>query len=197
MPSKQGKANRGKRIGRTSKGRDSFELRVYHFLAKPLKAVVFDSMVVVGKGLSPWPHEFADLLLQGLKIENAVGGPDGGIRAFFYPFGAGDRGNFGADAEFFECGLGEIVPGCIAGIGCVPEAGCAGVQQIENRLSEVNRVGRSAHLIVDDGQRFAGLGSLDHRSREVRAIPAIDPRGADDEPAGGGIFLEFLFAEEF
>ena len=79
----------------------------------------------------------------------------------------------------------------------MPKAGCAGVEEIEDRAGEIGGVSWGADLIVDDGQGFAGLGSLDHGAGEIGAMPAINPCGADDQPARAVGFLNRLFAEQF
>src|SRR5579872_29465 len=162
-----------------------------------LEAFGGDGLVEVFQGSAPGAHGSFDLAFEGGQVEDAVVGADGAGGTFLDPFGAGDGGDFGFYSEFFEGGFGKVEPGGLAGVGDVPEACGVGIQQIEDGFGQICRVGGRADLVVDDGEGFAGLGGGDHGAGEVGAVAAVDPGGADDEPAGWGIFLEKLFAKEF
>ena len=89
---------------------------------------------------------------------------------------------------------GEIAPGSAVRPGDMEDAAKPRViGRIEHalghhkdRFGEVGRIGRIALLVVDDLDRVAGAGEMQHRLDEVRAARAVEPGGAQDGVIGIG-----------
>src|SRR3954449_6869970 len=139
----------------------------------------------LGESRAPVAQRLDAGLGEPAVTEDAVGGTGSGA----YERGAGG----GTDpvrvgAEQAEDLLGEAVPGGLAGVGAVVDAGRGGAgqgsaAQLDQQTRQIGAPGGLTALVVDDVEGVLDAPELDHRADEVRAAGAVEPGGADDVTA--------------